>query len=239
MAGQSRKGRTVESWNARTRGYQRRWIKAYGGEDAALEAYRNGKSLTSSQRGHATTPERPIRALNKPWQYPKYVGTHTTSLNEIARSRGLKEHGTGPRGESKETQSYTKSGGDFTWVAPQGSVSPPGWHFSHVFTTEPQAQLWSRQSGAAAGYVIIVDNLWEAGTPQPAPTEGIYRWETWFAATTSKGTKRNKKNLVNTHQAYERKPMTTIEKTPPTTKTRVPRKVKKAAKGIKKPRKGT
>ena len=234
MAGQSRRGRSVESWNALTQGNRRRWIRAFATEDAALEAYRNGLSLTSSQRGHATTPERPIRALLQPWKYPKYVGTHTTQLNEVARSRGLKEHGTGPRGESKETQSYTKSGGDFTWVAPKGSVYPPGWHFSHVFTTEPQAQLWSRQSGAAAGYVIIVDNLWNPPEPQPAPTEGIMRWEVWFAATPHKR-KKSKKNLVNTHQAYEGEPMTKVE-TAPTTKTRVPRKVKKATKGIKKPR---
>jgi hypothetical protein len=190
VAGQSRKGRSVESWNALTKGNRQRWIRAFGSEDAALEAYRNGKSLTSSQRGHSTTPERPIRALLKPWQYPKYVGTHTTQLNEVARSRGLKEHGTGPRGEGPETMSYEKAGGDFTWVAPKGSVSPPGWHFSHVFTTEIQAQLWSRQSGAAAGYVIIVDNLWVEGEAQPEPTEGITRWEVWFA---SEGTNRNRK----------------------------------------------
>ena len=192
MAGQ-RRGRSLESWNALTQGNRRRWIRAFGSEDAALEAYRNGLSLNPTQRGHATTPERPSRALAKPWQYPKYVGTHTTQLNEIARSRGLAEHGTGPRGESKETKSYAKAGGDFTWVAPNGSVSPPGWHISHTFTTEPQAQLWARRSGAAAGYVIIVDNLLNEPEPQPAPTEGVYRWEVWFAATKSRGVKRKRK----------------------------------------------
>lgn len=189
MPGQ-RRGRSLEQWNGLSESLKSRWIRAYGTEDAAIEAYRNGLSLTSQQRGHSTTPERPIRALIQPWQYPKYVGTHTASLNELARSRGMREHGTGPRGEGPETMSYEKAGGVYTWVAPRGTVSSPDWHFSHVFTTEPQAQLWARQSGAAAGYVIIIDNLWEKGEPQPAPTEGVTRWEVWFA---SSGTNRNRK----------------------------------------------
>ena len=39
MAGQ---GRSVESWNALAPSTRRRWIHAFGSEDAALEAYRNG-----------------------------------------------------------------------------------------------------------------------------------------------------------------------------------------------------
>ena len=170
MAGQSRKGRSLESWNALTQGNRRRWVRAFGSEDAALEAYRNGLSLNAAQRGHQRTPERPSRALLKPWQYPKYVGTHIPQLNEIARSRGLREHGTGPRGESDLTRSYTESGGDFTWVVPEGTIGPPDWRFSQRFRTEQEAQLYSRRSGAAAGYVIIVD----------LGPEHDYRYEVWF-----------------------------------------------------------
>ena len=132
MPGQ-RRGRSLESWNALTQGNRRRWIRAYGGnEDAALEAYRSGLSLTTAQRGHGATPERPIRALLQPWKYPGYVGTHTESLNELARQRGLREHGKGPRGETPDTTSYEKAGGDFTWVWPEGTIGPPDWRFSAV-----------------------------------------------------------------------------------------------------------
>lgn len=183
MAGQSR-GRSLESWNALTAGNRRRWIRAYGGnQDAALEAYRNGASLTSSQRGHAYTPERPINALLQPWKYPRYVATHTTQLNTIARNRGLAEHGTGPRGESPATASYTEAGGDFTFVVPLGTLSgigPPDWRFSQVFRTEPEAQLYARRSWAPAGVVQIEDNRWNASESQPPPTTDLWRWEVWF-----------------------------------------------------------
>jgi len=194
VAGQSRKGRSVESWNALTQGNRRRWIRAFGTEDAALEAYRNGLSLTASQRGHATTPERPINALLQPWKYPKYVGTHTTKLNEIARTKGLQEYGTGPRGEKPETNSYEESGGDFTWVVPKGTLGPPDWRFSQVFRTEQEAQLFARRSWAPAGVVQIEDNKWERGEPQPAPTSDTYRYEVWFGYPESVKKKRRKKN---------------------------------------------
>ncbi len=192
MAGQRRTGRTVEQWNALTPGNRRRWIRAFGSEDAGLEAYRNGLSLTASQRGHATTPERPIQALLQPAKFPKYVGTHTAKLNELARSKGLKEHGTGPRGEKPETQSYEASGGDFTWVVPKGSLRPPDWHFSQVFRTEQEAQLFSRRSWAPAGVVQIEDNRWEYGQPQPEPTGNVYRYEVWFGYPDTPKKKRRK-----------------------------------------------
>lgn len=193
MAG-PRRGRTLESWNALTSGNRRRWIRAYGGsEDAALEAYRNGESLNAAQRGHATTPERPIQALLQPWKFPGYTGTHTAQLNEIARRRGLAEHGTGPRGESPLTRSYEEAGGDFTWVVPRGTLNPPDWRFNHVFRTEREAQLYARRSWAPAGVVIIQDNLWEKGEPQPFATTGVFRWEVWFGYNTGSGTKGRKK----------------------------------------------
>jgi len=193
VAGQSRKGRSVESWNALTQGNRRRWIRAFGSEDAGLEAYRNGLSLNATQRGHGTTPERPIRALLQPSKYPKYVGTHTAQLNELARSKGLAEHGTGPRGEKPETQSYEESGGDFTWVVPKGFLTPPDWHFSQVFRTEQEAQLFARRSWAPAGVVQIEDNRWLYGEEQPAPTTDIYRYEVWFGYPETSKKKRKKK----------------------------------------------
>ncbi len=195
MAGQRRTGRTVEQWNALTPGNRRRWIRAFGSEDAGLEAYRNGLSLTASQRGHATTPERPIQALLQPAKFPKYVGTHTAKLNELARSKGLKEHGIGPRGEKPETQDYYQSGGDFTWVVPRGTVSnigPPDWHFSQVFRTVEEAQLYARRSWAPAGVVLIEDNRWISGEPYPEPTGDVYRYEVWFGYPVEKRRKSKK-----------------------------------------------
>ena len=181
MAGQ---GRSVEQWNGLARSTQRRWIAAYGGsEDAALEAYRNGASLTSAQRGHAHTPERPINALLQPWKFPRYVATHTEQLNTLARNRGLKEHGQGPRGESKSTKTYKGSGGDFTWVVPEGTVGPPDWHFSAVFRTEPEAQLYARRSWAPAGVVIIVDK----------GPDHLWRYEVWFGYPEGKKKKKRRK----------------------------------------------
>jgi hypothetical protein len=165
MAGQ---GRSVESWNALARSTQRRWIAAFGSEDAALEAYRNGASLTPAQRGHAFTPERPINALLQPWKFPRYVATHTPQLNELARRRGLEEHGTGPRGE--KVTDYKKSGGDYTWVIPGGTLDEGDWRFSTVFRTEKEAQLFARRSWAPAGVVIIVDK----------GSEFTWRYEVWF-----------------------------------------------------------
>jgi hypothetical protein len=193
MPGQ-RRGRSLESWNALTQGNRRRWIRAFGTEDAALEAYRNGLSLTSTQRGHAATPERPVNALLQPWKYPKYVGTHTTQLNDMARRRGLAQHGTGPRGESPDTRSYTDSGGDFTWTVPAGTVSLPDWRFSQVFRTEPEAQLFARRSWAPAGVVLIVDTAWVAGQPQPASTSDVWRYEVWFGYPEGAGKKKKKKS---------------------------------------------
>ena len=185
MAGQRRTGRTVEQWNALTPGNRRRWIRAFGSEDAGLEAYRNGLSLTASQRGHATTPERPIQALLQPAKFPKYIHLHTPELNELARSRGLAEHGKGPRGETPETQDYRMAGGDFTWVVPQGTVSRPLWNNPASFGSEEQAQLYARRSWAPAGVVIIVDNEWIPGEnppPKPSPdTTFPLRYEVWFA----------------------------------------------------------
>jgi hypothetical protein len=163
MAGQ---GRSVESWNSKTPGYRRRWIAAYGSEDAALEAYRNGASLTPAQRGHAFTPERPVNALFQPWKYPRYVATHTAELNEIARNRGLDQHGAGPRGSDVQNN----AAGDFTWVVPNGTLAPPAWHFSKVFRTEAEAQLYARRSWAPAGVVIIQDR----------GPGNIWRYEVWF-----------------------------------------------------------
>ena len=185
MAGQRRTGRTVEQWNAITPGNRRRWIRAFGSEDAGLEAYRNGLSLTASQRGHATTPERPIRALLQPTKYPKYIHLHTAELNELARSRGLAEHGTGPRGEKPETSDYWMAGGEFTWVVPQGTVGRPLWNNPASFGSEEQAQLYARRSWAPAGVVIIVDSEWIPGeTPPPKPppdTTSPLRYQVWFA----------------------------------------------------------
>lgn len=165
MAGQ---GRSVELWNALAPSTRRRWIAAYGSEDAALEAYRNGASLTREQRGHGFTPERPSRALANPQLYPRYVATHTDQLNEIARRRGMKEHGLGQRGDA--VTDYEKAGGDFTWVVPQGAVDDGDWRFSQVFRTAEEAQLYARQSWAPAGVVIIVDL---------GPAH-IWRYEVWF-----------------------------------------------------------
>ena len=165
MAGQ---GRTVEQWNALAPSTRRRWIHAYGGSaDAALEAYRNGASLTKEQRGHAYTPDHPIDALLQPWKFPRYVATHTDKLNELARGRGLAQHGTGPRGES--VTSYPQTG-DYTWVIPQGLLDEGDWRFSAVFRTVEEAQLYARRSWAPAGVVIIVDR-------GPRST---WRYEVWF-----------------------------------------------------------
>lgn len=165
MAGQ---GRSVEQWNALAPSTRRRWIHSFGSEDAALEAYRNGVSLTREQRGHAFTPERPVNALLQPWKYPRYVATHTEQLNTLARQRGLASHGTGPRGES--VTDYDKSGGDYTWVIPDGILDRGDWRFSTVFRTLPEAQLFARRSWAPAGVVIIVDR----GADQ------LWRYEVWF-----------------------------------------------------------
>ena len=192
MAGQ-RRGRTLEQWNALTPGNRRRWIRAFGGYDQALEAYRSGLSLTPAQRGHAATPERPIRALLQPWRYPGYVGTHTEQLNRLARERGLREHGKGPRGEIPETRSYTESGGDFTWVWPNGTVGLPDWRFSAVFRTEPEAQLYARRSWAPAGVVAIIDNEWTSGYPQPPASSDRFRYEVWFGGSPGPGGKGRKK----------------------------------------------
>ena len=177
MAGQ---GRSVESWNALAPSTRRRWIAAFGGPDAALEAYRNGAHLTQKQRGHAYTPERPIDALTRPWLYPKYVATHTSQLNTLARNRGLAERGTGPRGETPETRSYLKSGGDFTYVNPRGTLQPPDWRFSQVFRSNAEAQLFARRSWAPAGVVQIQDRHWTIGIDQPPPTTDAWRYEVWF-----------------------------------------------------------
>jgi hypothetical protein len=175
VAGQGRTSRSVESWNAKTQGYRRRWIRAYGSEDAALEAYRNGATLTQAQRGHTFTPERPIDALLQPWKYPRYVATHTTKLNELARERGKAQHGAGPVGSG--VTSYEDSGGDFTWVVPDGTLNLTDWRFSKVFRTEQEAQLFARRSWAPAGVVLIVDR----------GPEHTWRWEVWFGYPESRG----------------------------------------------------
>jgi hypothetical protein len=121
--------------------------------------------------------------LFAPWKYPKYVATHTSQLNQIARARGLAEHGTGPRGETDETKSYYKSGGDFTWVVPRGTVSnlpEQDRHFGQTFRTQPEAQLYARRSWAPAGVVLIEDNRWEGGTERPPDTTDSFRYEVWF-----------------------------------------------------------
>ena len=186
-------GRSVESWNALAPSTRRRWIAAFGSPDAALEAYRNGASLTKTQRGHANTPERPINALLRPWQYPKYVATHTSQLNQMARARGLAEHGTGPRGETPQTTSYRKSGGDFTWVVPRGTLTPPDWRFSQVFRTHQEAQLYARRSWAPAGVVQIMDNRWTPGQDQPPATSDVFRYEVWFGYPESGRPKKKKR----------------------------------------------
>src|ERR1700691_2542467 len=129
MAGQ---GRSVESWNALAPSTRRRWIAAFGSPDAALEAYRNGQSLTKAQRGHAATPERPIRALTKPFLYPRYVATNQDKLNQLARDRGRAQHGTGTRGPAAESiQGYQ---GPYTWVEPPGTLDDiAGWRQSYFF----------------------------------------------------------------------------------------------------------
>jgi hypothetical protein len=165
MAGQ---GRSVEQWNALAPSTRRRWIAAFGSPDAALEAYRNGASLTPAQRGHAFTPERPINALLQPWKFPRYVATHTEQLNTLAKNRGVAQHGTGPRGET--VTSYAKAGGDFTWVIPDGSLNTGDWRFSTVFRTVEEAQLFARRSWAPAGVVMIVDK----------GPEHLWRYEVWF-----------------------------------------------------------
>ena len=165
MAGQ---GRTVESWNALAPSTRRRWIAAFGSHDAALEAYRNGASLTPAQRGHAFTPERPVNALLQPWKFPRYVATHTQQLNTLARDRGLAQHGIGPRGDT--VTSYSESGGDYTWVVPDGTLDLGDWRFSQVFRSEQEAQLFARKSWAPAGVVLIVDK----------GPEFLWRWEVWF-----------------------------------------------------------
>lgn len=165
MAGQ---GRSVEQWNALAPSTRRRWIAAFPGEDAALEAYRQGASLTPEQRGHAFTPERPINALLQPWKYPRYVATHTEQLNRLAQQRGIAQHGTGPRGET--VTSYKKAGGDYTWVIPDGTIDTGNWRFSTVFRTEQEAQLFARRSWAPAGVVMIIDK----------GAQYLWRFEVWF-----------------------------------------------------------
>ena len=171
-------GRSVEQWNALAPSTRRRWIHVFGSPDAALEAYRNGASLTPEQRGHAYTPERPIDALLQPWKFPRYVATHTDQLNELARRRGLESHGTGPRGH--DVTDYGAAGGDFTWVIPSGVLNEGDWRFSQVFRTVEEAQLYARKSWAPAGVVIIVDRgpglLW--------------RFEVWFGYPESRRLKR-------------------------------------------------
>lgn len=176
MAG---RGRSIESWNALAPSTRRRWIAAFGGPDQGLEAYRSGASLTAAQRGHAFTPERPVNALFQPWKYPRYVATHTTQLNELARSRGVAEHGTGPRGDT--VTSYREAGGDYTWVVPSSTLDPGDWRFSTVFRSEEEAQLFARKSWAPAGVVLIVDNQWEPDQDRPPATVGkLWRYEVWF-----------------------------------------------------------
>jgi len=161
----------VESWNALAPSTRRRWIAAFGSPDAALEAYRNGASLTAAQRGHAATPERPIRALTKPWLYPRYVANNQTKLNELARERGRAQHGRGPRGDTAATDTYQ---GPFTWVEPSGTLDGlAGWRRNVFFRDRDYvqyaidkgitphegalraAQSWARKSGAPAGVVLI------------------------------------------------------------------------------------
>ena len=164
--------RSVEGWNALAPSTRRRWIAAYGGsEDAALEAYRNGASLTREQRGHARTPERPIRALLNPTAYPRYVARHLDELNRLARERGEKPKGEGPRGPAARDY-YDPEAGDYTWVVRPTRIGQGEdcWHASAKFRTMPEAQLWARQSGAPAGVVVVVD--WGP--------EVLYRWEVWF-----------------------------------------------------------
>lgn len=191
MAGQ---GRSVEQWNALARSTQRRWLAIYDHDaQAAIAAYTSGAKMTSAQRGHgnnaARTPERPERALKNPLLYPNYVARHGDKLNEIARRKGLEQHGTGPTGESKATQNYAKAGGDFTWVVPASDSleyleNDPAWHLGTVtratqsasdirkgWPPSAGAQLLARRSRAAAGDVIIVDM-----------GEGVnYRYQLWFA----------------------------------------------------------
>lgn len=174
------RGRSVESWNALAPSTRRRWIAAFGNEDIALEAYRNGASLTPAQRGHASTPERPVNALFQPWKYPRYVARHTAQLNEIARQRGLAEHGTGKVGHT--VTNLKRAGGAYTWVIPNDIPhEPPDWRFSAVFRSEDEAQLLARKSWAPAGVVIIVDNFWDSHFPRPPKGVGpLWRYEVWF-----------------------------------------------------------
>lgn len=192
MAGQ---GRSLKQWNALSRSQKNRWKAAYGGEQSAVAAYRKGAKLTGKQRGHAATPERPMRALQQPWKYPGYVATHTKELNELARQRGLAEHGQGPRGESKATRSYKGSGGDFTWVLPEGVLSEPDdGHWVWSRGDEKAAQLAARRTTAPAGVVMIVDTLWVKGLPRPPKTPNHpYRYQLWFLGSPTPGGKGRRK----------------------------------------------
>jgi hypothetical protein len=198
VAGQGRRGRSLESWNALTQGNRNRWIRAFGGnQDAALEAYRQGESLNAAQRGHATTPERPSQALTRPYLFPRYVANNTERLNELARQRGLAQHGQGPRGDTRETDDYDLVG-PFTWVEPQGTLDNlPGWRrnvtvYDRDYRQYAQregitphegslraAQLWARKSGAPAGVVVIQEE-----------EEG---WGVWFVKDSGDPRKSNKK----------------------------------------------
>jgi hypothetical protein len=168
------KARTPGQWDALSAGNRRRW-NAHGGR----AYYLSGGSLTRSQRGHAWTPATPGEALDNPTRYPRYVGTHTEQLNEIARRRGLAEHGTGPRGS--EVTDYYESGGDFTYTVPDGTLDLRDWRFSQVYRTPEEAQLSARRSGAPAGVVVITDR----------GPDYLWRYELWFGYPESRG-KRHK-----------------------------------------------
>lgn len=160
--------RTAASWDALSASYRRRWRTAYGAD--ARDAYLSGRRLTASQRGHRFTPQEPIDALRQPWKYPRYVATHERQLNELARRRGMAEHGLGDRGRGVTSWDQGAPGENYTWVVPDGTLSPSDFRLNKVFQTRQEAELWARRSGAPPGIVMVVDR---------GPGH-VWRWEVWF-----------------------------------------------------------
>jgi hypothetical protein len=157
--------RTLKSWNALSRSQQNRWKQQYGSQTDAIAAYRAGSPL--GLRGHANTPDRPPQALARPYLFPRYVATHESQLNELARRKGQQEHGTGPIGESQDTKDYELDG-DYTWEESPGTLDGiAGWRMNIFFAdsvyrtiggheaARKAAQLYARRSGAPAGVVVI------------------------------------------------------------------------------------
>lgn len=182
--------RTADQWDALSSGNRRRWRAAYGGAEEARAAYLSGAHLTKAQRGHRYTPSSPRDALERPWDYARYVGRHQEELQALAREEGKRQYGRGPKGplvtgrERGAKQQYTWIVGD-PLRGDQLNVRDA--RFSKAFQTSEAANLAARQSGAPAGVVYLVDlGAWiEPG--EPGNETGTkrkrrkWRFEMWFS----------------------------------------------------------